>query len=477
MTAAIDIGRTGRKAGRDRRGTRRAAPACLVALAAAVSAATAATAPADGRDVRLTLYRQDVGLVQDRRALEMRGREDTVDWPAVAPSLQLDTVRFAADGLALRGYRLRNRPLTLQAMLEAYVGRAVRVRRAAGAAGPSLVAARLVSADPPMVSTSEGLEHVDPMQVVFPTGVPAGLGDDPALKFDVTGAGGGPATVTYLADGLGWDADYVVVLSPDGGTLDLEARVRLHNDTRAAFPDARIDLVAGVLSVPRASPHPLQARTAEAGMAAADHGTAPRSLDQYYRYALPRRITLPPGSSRDVVLFHRGGIAVARTRVLSDGPGAFLRREAGSGWEPVALETRLAWTVEGDPLPGGLVRVYARDAGGTLRFLGGERIQDRPAGTRAVVTPGRPFDLTARRRQTAYRRLDDHTDEVAHEIRIDNAGDEAARVRVEEHIPGDWRITRASHEWSRESAQLAVWMLDVPAGDSIRLTYQARISH
>jgi hypothetical protein len=60
-------------------------------------------------------------------------------------------------------------------------------------------------------------------------------------------------------------------------------------------------------------------------------------------------------------------------------------------------------------------------------------------------------------------------------VRLKNGGREAVRVRVEEPVPGDWRILQESLPHRKEAANLAVWEIDVPAQGETLLEYRALV--
>jgi hypothetical protein len=65
-------------------------------------------------------------------------------------------------------------------------------------------------------------------------------------------------TLSYLAYGFDWSADYVATLSPTGDTLDLGGWVTLANSNAIGFPDARAQLVAGRLNRESDQPDPIE---------------------------------------------------------------------------------------------------------------------------------------------------------------------------------------------------------------------------
>ncbi len=75
----------------------------------------------------------------------------------------------------------------------------------------------------------------------------ADLSARPTLSVEVQSASAATRQVTlsYLARGFDWAADYTATLSPDGGRLDLGAWVTLANSNGVGFPGAHVQVVAG----------------------------------------------------------------------------------------------------------------------------------------------------------------------------------------------------------------------------------------
>src|SRR3546814_16182250 len=77
-----------------------------------------------------------------------------------------------------------------------------------------------------------------------------GLSARPTLSVTTRSDRAVDATVTlsYLARGFDWSADYVATLGADGSTLDLGAWVTLANGNGTGFPQASTNVVAGRLN-------------------------------------------------------------------------------------------------------------------------------------------------------------------------------------------------------------------------------------
>ena len=150
--------------------------------------------------------------------------------------------------------------------------------------------------------------------------------------------------------------------------------------------------------------------------------------------------------------------------------------------------------------------MYKKDAGGRLQFVGEDRLAHTPENEVIRLRLGDAFDVTAERRQTDFRWLDDgggrveqgasapssgqpaavhltDTDskpkrsESAWAITLKNARPEAVTVRVRETLPGDWQILEESAAHTKASADAAVWQVLVPAKGSAQLTYRVRVRH
>ena len=98
--------------------------------------------------------------------------------------------------------------------------------------------------------TAEGVEALRcsglPETFDFVLATP-GLTARPTLSVLTNNAHAVDATVTlsYLARGFDWSADYVATLAPDGRTIDLGGWVTLANGNGIGFPSAKANVVAG----------------------------------------------------------------------------------------------------------------------------------------------------------------------------------------------------------------------------------------
>ncbi|MGH7564217.1 MAG: DUF4139 domain-containing protein [Gemmatimonadota bacterium] len=297
------------------------------------------------------------------------------------------------------------------------------------------------------------------------------------IRWRAAGPGEGPLTMSYLADGLAWSADYTAIFD-EGGPIELTGSVTIENRTDLAYPDARIQLVAG--DVRRGGAGAPQPRFAMAEARVADAAPVPEreALGDVHLYTLPEPVTLGAEETVRTPLFQDATVDVEREYVLrgqrfwyqSEHPG-FPPRENPEVWLHFRNQGLAG---AGEPLPAGILHVYRRDEGGALQFAGDGSIPDTPDGERIDVVIGSAFDLVAERVQTDFRRLDQNTHESAWRITIRNRSTEDRTVQVYEPLPGDATIVEESQSHERIDADTVRWPVPVESGGESTLTYRVR---
>ncbi len=447
----------------------------LLAITLAASAGMApAMAAADNTEATsIVIYRGEVGVIEQQRAFDLGAGNQRIHFDSLPPDLAPGSVRIRADEAEVRAQRLSHRPATATALLEAHVDSAVRLRRAGDRRSETVT---VVSADPPLVRGSDGIERVEPRDLIFPE-VPEGLGPDGRLAIDVVAeeAGERDVALAYTLPGLSWSVDYDAVVDVAADTMELEARATIRNPHAVAWDNARVGLVAGELALPDV---PRQGRDrALARTMATEAATQPEAMGDYHLYRLTDPIDLAAHDRVTVPLFRREGDEVERHYAVDAGPAGRpgpRGQGATDGWQTAPVHARLSWRNSGGPMPAGTVRVYRRDAAGDERLVGGDAVRDIPEDERVRLVPGSPFDITAQRRITEFQRRDDEVHESAHEVRVRNARNSDVAVRIEAHPQGDWEMVEADADWERLAADLIAWTITVPAEGTRTLGYRIR---
>ena len=441
----------------------------LVVLSGGAALAQSRIAPADREALELTVY-EGFAQVRDTRRATV-GAGDVV-WTGFPSSLDPGTLVALRDGapVSLDGLRVRTSSLDPLAVYAAHLGERVLLIGEDG----SEVPAELVS-ESPIFRAGDRLILDWQGRVEIP-GVSAGAVER-GLRWSGD-QGGGPLTLSYLADGFAWRADYTAVLS-EGGPVELGGSVTIDNGTDYGFPDARVQLVAGDVRRGGGGPRPLPYEMAEARMADAA-ATAPsrEALGDVHLYTLAEPVTVGARETVRATLFEDAPVDAEREYVLRGQPYWY---QAGHPGLP-PRENPEVWlhfrnedlAGQGEPLPAGTLHVYRRDRAGRLHFAGDGSIPPTPDAERVDVTIGSAFDLVAERVQTEFRQLDQTATESSWRITVRNRSAADRTVNVYEPLSGDAVIVEESREHERIDADTVRWQVPVEAGGENALTYSVR---
>lgn len=438
----------------------------LVVLGTAPSLAQTRIGPADREALELTVY-EGFAQVRDTR----RAAGGDVLWTGIPSTLDPGTVVAVRGGepVPLTDLRVRTSGLDTGAIYAAHLGEQVLLIGEDG----SEIAAELIS-EAPVFRAGDRLIVGWQGRVELP-GVPTGAVER-GLRWS-GGSGEGSLTLSYLADGFAWRADYTAVLA-DGEPLELGGGVTIDNGTDAAFPAAKVQLVAGDVRRGAGGPRPIPYAIAEARVA--DDAQAPtrEALGDVHIYTLPEPVSVGARETVRAILFEGATVDVQREYVLR---GQHYWYQAGHPGLP-PRENPEVWlhfrndglAGAGEPLPEGTLHVYRRDDAGRLQFAGDGRIPPTPDGERVDLTIGSAFDLVAERVQTDFRQLDPNTHESAWRITIRNRSADDRTVTVYEPLSGDAVIVEESQQHERIDADTVRWQVAVEAGGESVLTYRVR---
>lgn len=259
----------------------RAALALILAILAAPAAAVPVTSPGPER-VAVTVYRDlsrgngalsldwlnGYALVSETRRVRIPAGESDLRFEGVASGIipQSAIVSGLPDGIVER-----NRDAFLLSpgtLLDGALGRRVHLRRTSKATGEVTEQEALIrsgSGGAVVLQTAAGFESLrcdgESETLVFPE-VPPGLSPKPTLSVRTRASQPVDATVTlsYLATGFDWQANYIVQLSPDGDRASLFAWLTLASTDDTSFRDANTSAVAGRLNREAADVPPVESR-------------------------------------------------------------------------------------------------------------------------------------------------------------------------------------------------------------------------
>ncbi|HEV2748021.1 MAG TPA: DUF4139 domain-containing protein [Allosphingosinicella sp.] len=417
----------------------------LLLLSAAVAAP--AWAQSGQGDLKVTIYNDNLALVQDTRQLAIPAGRSRQEFPDVSAQIRAETVSFAAPDAGIVEQNFDYDLLSPGKLMEKAVGRVVTIVRFNPATGTETrEQAKILSTNGGVVLQigprievlrDDGL----PVRVIFDK-VPENLRARPTLSVTVESsrAGTRPARLTYLTPGLGWRSDYVALFDEAAGGLDLQGWITLTNSTGTGYANADVVMVAGTPNRGNSNDGGYRSyRPPNDSLRAAgtESGTRAR-LGEYYLYPLAERTTIANAQTKQVSFLDVRAAAASKAY------------EFRVDWLETVEPQRSASTVikfanssksgVGDQLPAGTVRVYVKDARGQPQFIGESLIPHSPMGSELAVRTGEAFDVKVKAAVEKRERIRGEEWELSERYRVTDSR-HGTYVRVIETNPIYYRST------------------------------------
>jgi hypothetical protein len=451
---------------------RRIATGLAVAVALAFDVAMAAD-----HDVSVTIYNDDLALVQDHRTVNLTGGRQRIEFQNVSARIRPETVSLTAGDLTIIEQNFDFDLLTPTKLMEKAVGQEITLVRVNPATGVEAREKALVLATNGGVVLKIG-ERIEvlrddglPVRVIFDK-VPDNLRAKPTLSITVNGARSGPeaAMLSYLTPGLGWRADYVALFNEADSKIDVQGWVTLTNSSGTTFEDAKTLLVAGA---PALMPTPgtyrgQPARNNGLQRAGTESGTRERLAD-FYLYPLAERTTLANLQTKQVSFLDVHGVPAEHGY-------EYHNSWLGTTDMPQSAQSMYRFSTGahaglGDQLPAGTLRFYMRDKRGEPQFIGENSIGHTPMGSTLSLATGEAFDVKVKTTVDRRKQLGPYKWESDMHYELSNALPRPVVVKLlQEGLVGDTRIKSESQKSVRLSDRVAAWEVTVPANGKADLT-------
>ena len=457
--------------------------AVTAGLALASVTVAAGTAP-DKEGVSLTVYNQNFAVVKEVRNLNLDGQTATVQFRDVAKLIDPTSVHFKSltdpEGTSVLEQNYEFDLVSADKLLDKYIDKKIGVVTKEG----TRYAGTLLSFDAQqLVLQGENqlfmVQRPDNVQNVEFGALPEGLLTRPTLVWKVATEKPGQhlSQVTYQTKGMGWQADYSVVVNPDDTRMDLSGWVTLTNKCGAAFKDARVKLIAGdVRRIEPPAPRALAAGFAEARVASDRGGFEEKTFFEYHMYTLGRTTTVNDNQVKQVELLTAADVPVTK-RYVFEPEGKYWHERYGTKGEykvNVYIEFKNSKEQKlGMPLPKGKIRVYKRDpADNDLEFVGEDQIDHTPKDEELKLYVGDAFDIVGEKTVTDRKQAQRWRQESI-TIQIRNHKEEDIKVLVREHLSGgqQWEITAKSQDFKKIDASTIEFELPVAKNGKADVTY------
>lgn len=445
----------------------------------------------------VTIYNQGFALVKDVRQVSLKQGRQTVAVEDVAQLIETNSVRvksLSEGGFEVLEQNYQYDLISPIAILNKAVGSTIAFNRVLPNGQRERIEGKLLSSPTAMVGDANGgssmtwngmvIQTGDGRIILNPSGeievssLPTGLISKPTLLWEIVAGREGPQNIelSYLSQGMGWKADYVLTL--DGlGKADFKGWVTLTNNSGSTFNNAKLKLLAG--DVNRIQPRmPGMARGGAPEAAMMDKGFAEESLFEYHLYTLQRPTNIRDKEMKQVSLLEALEVTVSKKLIVDSmmNFGRYYPSEGEVGTGPIKPLVQLIFTNEeknklGMALPMGTIKVYQRDKSGSVQMLGEDSIQHTPRNETIKLNVGRSFDVVAERKRTNFRRLSNNSFEETFEIEVRNRKDVPEKVHVIERHYGDWKITASTMAGTKLDSNTQEFIVNLAANEVKKISY------
>jgi hypothetical protein len=413
-------------------------------------------------DVAVTIYNNNLALVQDKRELRLPAGKSKQDFPDVSAQIRPETVTIGAPGATIVEQNFDFDLLTPESLMEKAVGQSVTVVRG----GQNLPAKVLAYNDGTVVEIGGRIEVLGKDdRVIFPS-LPPSLRARPTLSvtLDADAAGARPVTLSYLTYGMGWKSDYVALFDEKAGKIDVQGWLTLTNTSGTTYTNANTLLVAGAVGG--------GGRGMGSVMVPGTETAGRERIGDFYVYPIPGRTTIAQRQQKQVSFLDVAGAPAAKAY-------AYRNPWLGRQDQPRSVDTVLRFSSSkegglGDALPAGTVRIYMRDARGAPQFIGENAIPHTPMGSRLAIKTGEAFDVKVKSVVQTRERAGSNKWRTTMVYTLTNARPDAVVVELSQGgLDSWWKDTKILSETQiseRINADEALWKVSVPANGEATLT-------
>jgi hypothetical protein len=449
---------------------------------------------ASAESISMTIYNQNFGVVREQFELSLEQGVQAVDFTGMTRTLEPSSVVLrAANGASpfrILEQSYRADPINESSALAFFEGEVLDFERATGNEGETeIVRGRVIRSghaggEGPIIEQDGLLRFGLPGKPLFPR-----LDDDgiltPTLSWRIQSPEQQtlPVELSYLTQGLNWEADYNFVAPATGDDMQMMGWVTITNRSGRVYPQAQLKLLAGTVN--RIRPERVMMRADVMAMDAAAPAVSAEAFDDFHLYTIAEPTTLRDQEQKQIEFLRAEAVKASRHYIVAATGYGSLRGEplmqsglrAATQRLPVQSFVRFDNSEAnglGVPLPAGRARFYRAASDGSLQFIGENRIGHTPRDETVELRLGEAFDWVAERTQASFDRNDGRRS-MTETIRIDvrNRSDRDGRVEIMEALFrwSGWKIRSSTIEPESVDAQTVRFPLDVPARGEASVTY------
>ena len=417
----------------------------------------------------ITMYKDEIALIKQPVSWTLESDQSTITWDLLPVGIIKDSPFLSLDNARVKMQRLNQDVFRFSDRLFDFLGQTIDVELINGKS----MSGKLIEVNDKTITLQRRRSVIsfnrDRIDYINASGLMENIVYKPSLTWNVSLENRRntiEGDLIYLSKGFDWDAIYRLILDESGNEANFLAEAYIVNKSNLNFNNVSLQLVEGKLkkngysNIP-----PIMMRTAPDQ----DTGLIEDQLGDYHIYQLNESINLLARESITTRLYPSRSISFEKTYL-------FENDERRQKEEPLAIEYQIANTNEnnlGVPLPKGKIQLFQTSKSGTIEFVGEDEIRQVPKGETATIISGRAFDVIGKRVVLNYNRQK-KSEETSISIKVTNILPQKIKVRLIEHIFGDWVIRDASTNYRKEDASTIHFPITVSANSSQTVTYTYR---
>ncbi|TGM87616.1 DUF4139 domain-containing protein [Leptospira bouyouniensis] len=437
----------------------------------------------DRKSVSVTIYNGGIGLVRETRVLNLAKGIRTLRFEDVPSQIIPQTVRVKGEDpkkLTVFEQNYEYDLISPERLMDKYIGKEVTLYQD-GKEKTTSVKAKLISNNgSPVYQIGNEVSLGYNGRVTVPT-IPENLFAKPTLVWKLKNDTEKEQSleVSYQTNGLGWSADYILVLDKDENECGLNSWVTLNNNSGAEFKNAVLQLVAGKVNLlsnrPAYTPQPRYTKKTMV-KEYEESADAPEfnqeNLSEYYLYTLDQPTNIGYNQTKQVQLFQSEGIEIKKYFVFENLP-MYEGNEKNFNNATIKYIFKNAKKNNlGRPLPQGTIRVFKADSKGRQQLLGEDTIDHTPENEDVKIKTGQAFDVVANGKRLSYEVFKlSRGDKSSYSVEIRNRKKEPIEIRFYASLWGDWNITKSSHKFIKESSTKTYADVPLKANEVVTLEY------
>ena len=336
----------------------------------------------------LVVYNSNIGLVHEKRDLELSKHDTNIVYEGVASSINTDSVNVTIDSsVKIFSQQYRYDQLTQEKLLKAHLGKEVEVRLLKNRDEFKLLTVKLLSynARTAIVQTlNYKILSVKTDDIEFNT-IPEELVTKPSLVWNINATKDiyTKMELNYLINQISFKSDYVLNLGTNESKLT--GWITLNNHSGKSFKNTQLSLLAGDINRAHSDrPIMYKSRSAvNADVVQARH----QAYEGYHLYEIPFKVNLANNEKTQIKFLTKNNIKTKRVYEATLNNPLYLMGERKSKVLQYITLAKL-----NTPLPKGVVRTYAKHDGKTI-LLGETNIAHVPKNEAIKLKIGTNFDL------------------------------------------------------------------------------------